>query len=451
MAGKRNARGKSENRIVLGHRRKEALFPAAPQRAGLPGDYAEALGEIKCRITQERLRVVLAANSAMVLLYWDIGRMILERQDRAGWGAKVIDRLALDLREAFPDMKGFSPRNLKYMRAFAAAWPDPAIVQQLAAQIPWFHNCILLDRIPDAAERKWYIRQTVEHGWSRSILALQIDGRAFQRSGKALTNFKSTLPPAESDMAAQVFKDPYLFDFLGTADPRREREVEAALVDHIQRFLLELGTGFAFVGRQVLLEVGDRDFHVDLLFYHLKLRCYVVIELKAVPFDPAFVGQLNLYLSASDDLLRHPDDKPTIGLLLCRAKNEIVVEYALRSLAKPIGVAEWKTRIVKSLPKSLKGSLPTVEEIEKELREAEGGDGPGCRRIRGAGPGGVRVRSPWTICLGLPIRGESYFRPRARRDRQNSLSWGPSTPGAYNDAHLRMVASRMVSNPSVIG
>ena len=244
-------------------------------------------------------------------------------------------------------------------------------MQRVVAQLPWRQNIALIERLGDEKTRLWYAEQTIRNGWSQPILCMQIDSRAHERQGKTLTNFKATLPPADSDLAAQVFKDPYLFDFLGTADPRREREVEAALVDHIQRFLLELGTGFAFVGRQVLLEVGDRDFHVDLLFYHLKLRCYVVIELKAVPFDPAFVGQLNLYLSAADDLLRHPDDKPTIGLLLCRAKNEIVVEYALRSLAKPIGIAEWKTRIVKSLPKSLKGSLPTVEEIEKELREAE--------------------------------------------------------------------------------
>ena len=366
MARKR-LRGDAESRLALGRQREEALFPAAPARAGLPRDYAEALGVIKRRIQEERLRVVLTANAAMILLYWDIGRMILERQERAGWGAKVIDRLAADLREAFPDMKGFSPRNLKYMRAFAAAWPERSFVQQAAAQIPWFHNCLLLDRVADAATRAWYIDATIGEGWSRNILALQIDGRAHERQGKAITNFRDTLPPAESDLAAQVFKDPYLFDFLGTADPRREREIEQALVDHIQRFLLELGTGFAFVGRQVLLEVGDQDFRIDLLFYHLKLRCYVVVELKAVPFDPAFVGQLNLYLSAVDDLLRHPDDKPTIGLLLCREKNKVVVEYALRHLKRPIGVAEWETKLVEKLPKALKGSLPTVEEIEAEL------------------------------------------------------------------------------------
>ena len=371
MASKR--RRESEARLARGRSRLEARFAAAPAKATLPKDYAAALAAIKSRIQRERLRVVLAANAAMVLLYWDIGQMILARQESAGWGAKVIDRLAADLREAFPEMKGFSPRNLKYMRAFAAAWPEREFVQQAAAQIPWFHNCLLLDRVPDRPGREWYIKATIEQGWSRNLLAMQIQASARERQGKALTNFKATLPPADSDLAAQVFKDPYLFDFLGTADPRREREVEQALVDHIQRFLLELGTGFAFVGRQVPLEVGDQDFLVDLLFYHLKLRCYVVVELKAVPFEPAFVGQLNVYLSAADDLLRHPDDKPTIGLLLCREKNKLVVEYALRDLRKPIGVAGWETKIVEKLPKALAGSLPSVEEIEAELSGAARG------------------------------------------------------------------------------
>jgi predicted nuclease of restriction endonuclease-like (RecB) superfamily len=200
---------------------------------------------------------------------------------------------------------------------------------------------------------------------------MQIERRLYERQGKAITNFPATLPPTDSDMAAQVFKDPYLFDFLGTAEPRREREVEQALVDHIQRFLLELGAGFAFVGRQVLLEVGDQDFYVDLLFYHLKLRCFVVVELKVGPFDPAYVGQMNLYLSAVDDLMRHPDDKPTIGLLLCKGKDRLVVEYALRDVKKPIGVAEWETRLVETLPDELKGSLPTVKELEAELQLIE--------------------------------------------------------------------------------
>lgn len=357
-ASTRGSRGKT---------REGVLFPVPPPRAGLPGDYTETLSEIKKRIQQERLRVVLAANSAMVLLYWDIGRMILDRQEREGWGAKVIDRLSADLREAFPDMRGLSPRNFKYMRAFAAAWPNRVIVQEVLAQITWYHNVTLIEKLEAEADRLWYVRQVMKHGWSRNILALQIDGRAHERHGKALTNFKATLPPEDSDMAAQVFKDPYLFDFLGTADPRREREIEQALVDHIQRFLLELGSGFAFVGRQVQLAFASRDYFIDLLFYHLELRCYVVIELKAVPFDPAFIGQINVYLSAVDDLVRHPGDKPTIGLLLCRSKDRIVVEYALRDLKKPIGVARWETKIVEKLPENLKGSLPSVEEIEAEL------------------------------------------------------------------------------------
>jgi len=361
-------------RRTRGRDGKEASFPVAPPKAELPDGYLAALSDIKSRIQQTRLKTALAANSAMILLYWDIGRLILERQEKEGWGAKVIDRLSSDLRDAYPEMTGLSPRNLKYMRAFAAAWPEPEIVQEALARITWYHNLALLEKLDDSTVRLWYARQTVEHGWSRNILALQIESRLHERQGVAVTNFPKSLPPADSDMASQVFKDPYLFDFLGTADPRREREVEQALVDHIQKFLLELGSGFAFVGRQVPLEVGDQDFALDLLFYHLKLRCYVVIELKAVPFAPAFVGQLNLYLSAVDDLLRHPDDKPTIGLLLCREKNRLVVEYALRDLNKPIGVAEWETRIVEKLPDDLKGSLPTVEEIEAELSGIDDGE-----------------------------------------------------------------------------
>jgi predicted nuclease of restriction endonuclease-like (RecB) superfamily len=351
-------------------RQDQAAFPVAPVRSELPRDYAAALAEIKDRVRQERLRVVLAANSAMVLLYWDIGRVILDRQAREGWGARVIDRLAEDLQTAFPEMRGLSPRNLKYMRAFAGAWPDARIVQRTVAQLPWRQNITLLERLSDPKARLWYAEQTIRHGWSQPILALQIAGRAHERQGKAVNNFKDTLPPADSDLASQVFKDPYLFDFLGTADPRREREVEQALVDHVQHFLLELGSGFAFVGRQVRLEVGDETFLLDLLFYHLKLRRYVVIELKATPFRPGDVGQINLYLSAVDDLLRHPDDKPSVGLLLCRSRNKLVAEYALRGLKKPIGVAEWETKIVANLPADLKDGLPTVEEIEAELANA---------------------------------------------------------------------------------
>lgn len=380
MPGRRKRATAKSNSGSPGEGQRRGLHPlpagrkpirgSRQQDENLPSDYALVLRNIKARVQRERLRIVLAANSAMVQLYWDIGRVILDRQHAAGWGAKVIDHLSQDLCRAFPDQRGFSPRNLKYMRAFAEAWPDGAIVQRLVAQLPWRQNIALLEQLEHADERQWYAEQAIRNGWSQAILILQIRNRAHRRQGRVVSNFESTLPPADSDLAGQVFKDPYLFDFLGTADPRREREVEQALVDHIQRFLLELGTGFAFAGRQVHLEVDNEDFYIDLLFYHLNLRRYVVIELKATSFDPGFVGQLNLYLSAVDDLLRHPDDRPTIGLLLCHSKNRIVVEYALRHLQRPIGVAEWETRLVEQLPDDLKASLPSIEEIEAELGSA---------------------------------------------------------------------------------
>lgn len=356
------------DRHALGRARSEGtLFPAPPPTAALPAGYANVLGELKQRIEQTRLATVITANTAMTRLYWHLGRVILARQEREGWGAKVIDRLSYDLRQAFPDMGGLSARNLKYMRAFASAWTDREIVQAPLAQLTWYHHLALLEKLDDKAVRRWYATRTVEHGWSRNILAFQIAGRLHARQGKALTNFKRTLPPADSDFAAQVFKDPYLFDFLGTADPRQEHEVEASLVAHVERFLLELGSGFAFVGRQVNLEVGGDDFKLDLLFYHFKLRCFVVVELKAVKFDPGMVGQLHMYLTAVDDMLKQPDDQPTIGLLLCRGKNELVVEYALRDQRRPMGVADWETQLVEKLPDALKGSLPSIEEIEAAL------------------------------------------------------------------------------------
>ena len=360
-----------DDRKFRGRSKKDALFPVPLEKNAMPSDYKSTLAELKNLIKTERLKVTLAANSAMVLLYWDIGKAILDRQSLHGWGAKVIDRLSADLKEAFPEMSGFSPRNLKYMRKFAQSWPEREFVQQVAAQIPWFHNCIIIDKLKESKTRRWYINAAIENGWSRNILAMQIESGLHLRQGKAVNNFEKSLPPVESDMALQIFKDPYLFDFLGTADPRKEHEVEQALIDHVQHFLLELGAGFAFVGRQVLLEVGNSDFRIDLLFYHLKLRCYVVVELKAVPFDPAFTGKLNLYLSAVDDLLRHEDDKPSIGLLLCKSKDQVVVEYALDGYARPMGVAQWQTQITENLPEDLRGSLPSIEQIEAELSKEE--------------------------------------------------------------------------------
>ena len=359
--------GPSDTRLSRGRTRPDAIFPVAPSAASLPSSYAATLQEIKSHLRSARIRAVLAANPIVIEAYWQTGKIILARQQEAAWGAKVIDRLAADLQAEFPDMSGLTRRNLFSMRAFAEAFPDATIVKRLVSQLPWGQIIRLIQMVKDPATREFYIRECLAHGWSREILEIQIRNRLHLRAGKAQNSFALTMPPADSDLAAQLFKDPYLFDFLGTADPRREAEVEQALVDHIQKFLLELGTGFAFVGRQVRLEVGDENYPLDLLFYHLKLRRYVVIELKARSFTPGDVGQLNLYLSAVDDLLRHPDDQPTIGLLLCRKKNKLVAEYALRGLDQSIAVAAWQTQLTESLPEELRSSLPSIEEIEAEL------------------------------------------------------------------------------------
>jgi predicted nuclease of restriction endonuclease-like (RecB) superfamily len=333
-------------------------------KAVVPAGYAEFLQDLKARIRSAQLRAALAVNRELVLLYWRIGRDIIERQSQAGWGAKIIDQLSKDLHQEFPDMNGFSPRNLKYMRAFAQAWPDEVIVQQAAAQIPWFHNCILVDKVKSPEERLWYIQRTIQHGWSRNVLVHQIESRLYARQGKAVTNFKATLPAPQSDLAQQVLKDPYNFDFLTLAEDVREKELEAGLLEHLRKFLLELGVGFAFVGSQVRIEVGGEDFRIDLLFYHLRLRSFVVIEIKNGAFKPEYAGKMNFYLSAVDDLLRHPDDKPSIGLILCKSKNQVIAEYALRA-GRPIGVSDYQ--ITSTLPEGMLGTLPTVEELEAEM------------------------------------------------------------------------------------
>ena len=303
----------------------------------------------------------------MVLLYWDMGNSILGRQRDEGWGAKVIDRLSHDLNTAFPDAHGFSSRNLRYMRKFAECWPDREIVQRTVAQIPWRSNITLMDKLDDPKIRLWYAKKTLERGFGKDMLVIQIESGLHLREGTAITNFPTVLPPLESDMASQIFNDPYLFDFLGTGELRRESELEQKLVDHIQRFLLELGQGFAFVGRQVPMELGGSTFHIDLLFYHLKLRCYVVVELKSGRFEPGHASQLNMYCNVINDVLGHPDDKKAIGLLLVKSKNKVVVEYSLAGYSNPIGVANWEREITDSLPEELRGSLPTIEEIEAEF------------------------------------------------------------------------------------
>ena len=331
----------------------------------LPQSYPAFLQELKQRIRESQVRAALSVNRELVLLYWRIGRDILVRQERENWGAKIIDRLAADLKKAFPEMKGFSPRNLKYMRAFAEAWPEEEFVQQAVAQIPWGHNVRILDYVKDRSAREWYVKATFEHGWSRNVLLHQIESGAHKRTGAAVTNFERTLPPPQSDLAQQITKDPYTFDFLTIGEDVHERELERGLLGHLRDFLLELGVGFAFVASQYRLDVGGNDFFVDLLFYHLKLRCYVVIDLKVKAFEPEFVGKMNFYLSAVDDLLRHPDDKPSVGLIICKTKDRIVAEYALRNTNTPIGISEYK--LAESLPDDLKGSLPTIEELESEL------------------------------------------------------------------------------------
>lgn len=356
-----------DNRKRMGKDKNGVIFPVAPNLSEMSDSYLDFIEEIKKEIQNQRLKVVLNANSSMICLYWNIGKAILQKQEEEGWGTRVIDRMAKDLKDAFPDMSGFSPRNIKYMRKFAECWPDFEIVQQVVAQIPWRTNMKLMDKLNTQEERLWYAHKTIEHGWSSNVLDLQIQSRLIERTGRSVNNFPVALSPADSDMANQIFKDPYLFDFLGTDMPRREVEIERNLTEHIQNFLLELGQGFAFVGRQVHLEVGGDDFYIDLLFYHLKLRCYVVIELKACDFEPGFISQLNMYQNVVNDILRHPSDNPTIGLLLVKGKNQTVVEYSLAGYQNPIGVAEWKNQMVKALPEELKSSLPSVEEIEKEL------------------------------------------------------------------------------------
>ncbi|HMQ75327.1 MAG TPA: PDDEXK nuclease domain-containing protein [Flavobacteriales bacterium] len=343
----------------------------APKRrvSVLPKSYAAVLEAVKERIRTAQLKAALAVNSDLVMLYWSIGREIMERQDKEGWGSKVVERLANDLHREFPGMNGLSERNLKYMRALAEAYPDRSIVQQAVARIPWGHNVLLLTRVKKPEHRLWYAQATIANGWSRAVLDAQVATHAHRRQGKAITNFKRTLPAERSDLAHQTLKDPYTFEFLGIAADMRERDLEQALVDHIQKVLLELGSGFAFVGRQVPLKVGRKEYKVDLLFYHLKLRCYVVVDLKMEAFEPEHAGKMNFYLTAVDAQLRHPDDKPSIGLLLCKDNDKLVVEYALRDVSKPIGVAEWKTRLVATLPKNLRGALPSVKDIERELSE----------------------------------------------------------------------------------
>ncbi len=339
-------------------------------------EYGHILTHLKKEIKEAQIKAALAANKELIKLYWSIGQTIVEKQSAYGWGSGFIEQLAKDLKSAFPGIKGFSRANLFRMKAFFLAYEKVAQdVRQIEStpvfQIPWGHNVTILQRIKEDNQRIWYANKVVENGWSRSMLETWIKSDLYNREGRAITNFQHTLPAPHSDMAQQSLKDPYVFDFLTLHDDHVERDLERGLIEHIQKFLLELGAGFAFIGSQYHLEVADEDYYIDLLFYHMQLRCYIVIELKNTAFKPEYAGKLNFYLSAVDDLLRHKDDKPTIGLLLCKTKNNVTAEYALRDINKPIGIAEYEAKIVKSLPKDLKSKLPTIEELEAELKKKD--------------------------------------------------------------------------------
>ncbi|MDA8241650.1 MAG: PDDEXK nuclease domain-containing protein [Nitrospiraceae bacterium] len=363
-------------------------------------DFTSLLADVKKRIQDAQTRAVLAVNSELVRLYWDIGRIIDDRQQREGWGAAVIPRLSRALHNELPEIKGFSERNIKRMLAFYREYADLlAIVQEplermpvsekaplpvaqtrsaqkvpqplallqssLLWSIPWAHHVTLMEKIKDHTVRRWYMEQTLTHGWSRNILAMQIDAKAYSRHGQAITNFEKLLPAPQSDLAQQTLKDPYIFDFLTLTEPFQERELEAELVRHLEKFLLELGQGFAFVGRQYRLDVGEEDFYIDLLFYHLRLRAFVVIDLKKGKFKPEYAGKLNFYCNVVNDRLRQPTDAPTIGLILCQTKDQLLAEYSFAGIDKPIGISTYE--LTRALPARLRSALPTVEEIEAEL------------------------------------------------------------------------------------
>ncbi|MEO1145917.1 MAG: PDDEXK nuclease domain-containing protein [Cyanobacteria bacterium J06638_22] len=329
--------------------------------------YEDFLTSLKTRIRQAQIKAALAINRELIILYWQIGQDIVQRQSEEGWGAKVIDRLARDLKMEFPDIKGFSPRNLKYMRALAEAYPDEQIVLRVIAQIPWGHNQSLLNKLETQEQRLWYAQKVIENGWSRNTLELQIKSDLFSRQGEALTNFETTLPAPQSDLAQSLLKSEYNLEFLELKEKAHERELEQALVNHMQRFLLELGVGFSFMGHQYRLEVDGDEFFIDLLFYHVHLRCYVVIELKTTEFRPEYSGQINFYVSVIDDQLRHPDDQPTIGIVLCRSRKKSVVHYALRGMSQPLGVSTYELGVGDMLPDAVQQSLPSVEQLQMEI------------------------------------------------------------------------------------
>jgi predicted nuclease of restriction endonuclease-like (RecB) superfamily len=332
----------------------------------LPSDYPSFLSSIKERVQRAQLQAVLSVNHELIVLYWHIGKEIIKQQEQFGWGTGVIERLSRDLHAAFPQMKGFSPRNLGYMKLLAQTYSGEAILQAALAKLPWYHHITLLDKMKDEQQRLWYIELTVEHGWSRNVLVHQIETNLYGRIGKAITNFSSTLPALHSDLAQDALKDPYVFDFITTSEEEtKERDLQSALIAHIRRFLLELGVGFTFVGSDYHVQVGENDFYIDLLFYHIRLHRYVIIELKTGEFKAEYAGKMNLYLAAVNQQIKEPEDNPSIGIILCRSRDKATAEYALSDVQKPIGIASYTT----GLPESLRDKLPDVKELEESLEE----------------------------------------------------------------------------------
>lgn len=331
-------------------------------------DYKAFIHDIKQRVQSAQIKAAVTVNQALLQLYWDLAERIVEKQQATAWGDGFLLQMSRDLQAEFPDMKGFSKRNLELIRQWYRFWSEqPAIAKQLVAQIPWGHNLVIISKIKNIEEAAFYVQKTMQNNWSRVVLTHQIENNLYQRQGKAISNFQATLPALQSDLAIETLKDPYLFDFLSLTEKYNEKELETALVDHVTRFLLELGAGFSYLGRQYKLEVSGDEFFIDLLFYHVKLHCYVVVELKTVKFKPEFAGQLNFYVSAVDGVLKSESDNATIGILICKSKNDTVVEYALKDIHKPIGVSEYV--ITQNLPDEFKSSLPSIAEIEAELND----------------------------------------------------------------------------------
>lgn len=332
-------------------------------------EYLAIFKNLKDRIILSQQKAIVSVNKEMILLYWEIGNEVLINQKREGWGTKIIELLSKDLKKEFPDSKGFSERNLKYMRKFAETYPNRVFVQEVLAQLTWYHNITIFEKIKNETTRNWYIESCIENGWSRNVLVHQIESELYERqiSGNKSTNFAQTLPKPQSELAEQTLKDPYIFDFLILEKEAKEREIEKELIKHITKFLLELGNGFAFIGNQYKVQVSEKEYFLDLLFYHTKLKCYIAIELKTGEFKPEYAGKINFYLSIIDDFVKDKEDKPSIGIILCTKNDKIIAEYSLRDMTKPIGISEY--HLTKAIPEEYKSKLPTVEELENELEE----------------------------------------------------------------------------------